>query len=105
MFRKQFYFVVSGLKIIGHGNPNNNLETLCISVPSYLEMIQNFIQPILLSSVSSRGTGTFIYRYYSHQASYSMDHRGSSPRVKKGSLSCSPLSSVKIWNVWTFTRA
>jgi hypothetical protein len=27
IFRKQFYFVVSGLKIIGHGNPDNNLET------------------------------------------------------------------------------
>jgi hypothetical protein len=26
----QFYFVVSGLKIIGHGNPDNNLESLCI---------------------------------------------------------------------------
>jgi hypothetical protein len=23
---KQFYFVVSGLKIIGHGNPDSNLE-------------------------------------------------------------------------------
>jgi hypothetical protein len=30
IFRKQFYFVVSGLKIIGHGNPDNNLETPCI---------------------------------------------------------------------------
>jgi hypothetical protein len=27
----QFYFVVSGLKIIGHGNPHNNLESLCFS--------------------------------------------------------------------------
>jgi hypothetical protein len=26
IFRKQFYFVVSGLKITGHGNPDNNLE-------------------------------------------------------------------------------
>jgi hypothetical protein len=25
-------FVVSGLKIIGHGNPDNNLESLCTSV-------------------------------------------------------------------------
>jgi len=30
IFRKQFYFVVSGLKIIGHGNPDNNLESSCI---------------------------------------------------------------------------
>jgi hypothetical protein len=30
IFRKQFYFVVSGLKIIGHGNPDNNLESPCI---------------------------------------------------------------------------
>jgi hypothetical protein len=28
-FRKQFYFVVSGLKIVGHGNPDNNLESSC----------------------------------------------------------------------------
>jgi hypothetical protein len=26
----QFYIVVTGLKIIGHGNPDNNLETHCI---------------------------------------------------------------------------
>jgi hypothetical protein len=25
------YFIVSGLKITGHGNSNNNLESLCIS--------------------------------------------------------------------------
>jgi hypothetical protein len=29
IFRKQLYFVPSGLKIIGHGNPDNNLESLC----------------------------------------------------------------------------
>jgi hypothetical protein len=29
IFHKQFYFVVSGLKIIGHGNPDKNLESLC----------------------------------------------------------------------------
>jgi hypothetical protein len=27
-----FYFVVSGLKIIVHGNPDNNLESNCIHV-------------------------------------------------------------------------
>jgi hypothetical protein len=27
----QFFFVVSGLKIIGHGNPDNNLESHCIT--------------------------------------------------------------------------
>jgi hypothetical protein len=36
MFRKQFYFVVSGLKIIGHGNPGNNLESLCTCRPGEL---------------------------------------------------------------------
>jgi hypothetical protein len=30
IFRKQFYFIVSCLKIIGHGNPDSNLESLCI---------------------------------------------------------------------------
>jgi hypothetical protein len=30
IFRKQFCFVVSGLKIMGHGNPDNNLELPCI---------------------------------------------------------------------------
>jgi hypothetical protein len=29
IFLKHFYFVISGLKIIGHGNPDNNLESLC----------------------------------------------------------------------------
>jgi hypothetical protein len=28
---QQFYFVVSGSKIIGHGNADNNLESLCIT--------------------------------------------------------------------------
>jgi hypothetical protein len=27
----QFYFVVSSLTIIGHGNPGNNLESRCTS--------------------------------------------------------------------------
>jgi hypothetical protein len=31
ILRKQFYFVFSGLKIIGHWNHDNNLESLCIS--------------------------------------------------------------------------
>jgi hypothetical protein len=31
IFRKQFYFVVTSLKIIGHGNPDNDSESLCIS--------------------------------------------------------------------------
>jgi hypothetical protein len=30
IFRKQFYFVVSGLKMIGHGIADNNLETAYI---------------------------------------------------------------------------
>jgi hypothetical protein len=29
VFRKQIYFVVSSLRIIGHGNPDNNLESHC----------------------------------------------------------------------------
>jgi hypothetical protein len=32
IFRKQFYFVISGLKIIGHGNHDNNLESHCIFI-------------------------------------------------------------------------
>jgi hypothetical protein len=31
IFHKQFYFVIFGLKTIGHGKPDNNLESLCIS--------------------------------------------------------------------------
>jgi hypothetical protein len=34
--RAQFYFVVSGLKIIGHRNPDNNLESHSISVATIL---------------------------------------------------------------------
>jgi hypothetical protein len=29
IFHKQIYFVVSGLKITGHGNSDNNLESYC----------------------------------------------------------------------------
>jgi hypothetical protein len=32
IFRKQFYFVVSGLKIIGHGNLDSNFESPCVSL-------------------------------------------------------------------------
>jgi hypothetical protein len=35
IFHKQFYFVTCGLKIIGHGNPDNNLESLCIYLVSF----------------------------------------------------------------------
>jgi hypothetical protein len=31
IFRKQFYLLASDLKIIGHGNPDNNLESPGIS--------------------------------------------------------------------------
>jgi hypothetical protein len=27
--RTRLYYVYSGLKIVGHGNPDNNLESLC----------------------------------------------------------------------------
>jgi hypothetical protein len=30
IFHKQLHFALSGLKIIFHGNPNNNLESPCI---------------------------------------------------------------------------
>jgi hypothetical protein len=30
IFRKQFYFVASGLKMMGLGNSDNNLETFCL---------------------------------------------------------------------------
>jgi hypothetical protein len=33
------YFVVSGLKITGHGNSDNNLELLCISI--YLSVLHS----------------------------------------------------------------
>jgi hypothetical protein len=31
IFRQQVYFILSDLKFIGHGNPDNNLESLCIT--------------------------------------------------------------------------
>jgi hypothetical protein len=36
MFRKQFYFVASGLKILGHGKPDSNLESSYISATFFL---------------------------------------------------------------------
>jgi hypothetical protein len=41
ILRKQIYFVVSGLKITGHGNPDNNLESHCIS--KYSEFLGPFL--------------------------------------------------------------
>jgi hypothetical protein len=35
IFRKQFYVFNSGLKIISHGNPDNNLESHCIFVKNF----------------------------------------------------------------------
>jgi hypothetical protein len=32
IFHTQFYFVVSGLKIIGHGNPDSDFESHCIRI-------------------------------------------------------------------------
>jgi hypothetical protein len=32
LIHKQFYFVTSNLKIIGHGNPDNNLESHFIKI-------------------------------------------------------------------------
>jgi hypothetical protein len=29
IFPKQLYFIFSGLKIVGHGNPDNNFESSC----------------------------------------------------------------------------
>jgi hypothetical protein len=40
IFHKQFYFVVSGLKIIGHGNPDNNLESPCILYVLFVCLLQ-----------------------------------------------------------------
>jgi hypothetical protein len=37
VFHKQFYFIVSGLKIIGWGNPDNNLDSLCIFFLKHLD--------------------------------------------------------------------
>jgi hypothetical protein len=31
---KQFHFILFGLKIIGHGNYDNHLESLCIIIVS-----------------------------------------------------------------------
>jgi hypothetical protein len=41
----QFYFVVSGLKILGHGNTENNLESHCtgyISCKGETDSVANF---------------------------------------------------------------
>jgi hypothetical protein len=32
---EEFYFVVFGVKIITHGNPDSNIESRCISLISY----------------------------------------------------------------------
>jgi hypothetical protein len=40
IFRKQFYFIVSGLNNLGHGNTDNNLESLSIFFPRYQ---QNYV--------------------------------------------------------------
>jgi hypothetical protein len=40
IYLKQFYFAVSGLKIIGHGNPDNNLESYILSCCCFVKHLQ-----------------------------------------------------------------
>jgi hypothetical protein len=42
IFRKKFYSIISGLKIIGHGNPDNNLESHYILELYQLAEVQQF---------------------------------------------------------------
>jgi hypothetical protein len=41
----KIYFVVNGLKIIDHGNLDNNLESLCINVVYSYEIVRH-VQPL-----------------------------------------------------------
>jgi hypothetical protein len=36
----QFYSLVFGLKIIGHGNPDNNLESHCTTTSNYRMQVE-----------------------------------------------------------------
>jgi hypothetical protein len=36
LHRAQFYYIISGLRIIGHGNTDNNLELHCIFKPIFV---------------------------------------------------------------------
>jgi hypothetical protein len=53
IFRKQFNFIFFGLKIIGHGNPDNNLGSACM-YENYTITIQflhyDMFQPIFLAN-------------------------------------------------------
>jgi hypothetical protein len=51
IFRKQFYFVVPGLKIIDYRNPNNNLESLCLSLNTPPVIPHLFIQRIPIQDI------------------------------------------------------
>jgi hypothetical protein len=53
-FVSSFYFAVSGLKIVGHGNADNNLESLCISDEERKNVYNSCIESIVLNSPPGR---------------------------------------------------
>jgi hypothetical protein len=55
IFWKQFYFVVSELKIIGHKNPDNNLESPCTSLSKQTDLIFLIMLPTAKIIVSACG--------------------------------------------------
>jgi hypothetical protein len=58
-FLKQFYCVASGLKIIGHRNPDDNLESPCkMKSPRtisrvYVELVSDVSETIVASIIRS----------------------------------------------------
>jgi hypothetical protein len=49
----QFYVIVFGLKIIGHGNPDNNLESHCITANSKEVLSDSSLRAILSHNATS----------------------------------------------------
>jgi hypothetical protein len=63
IFHKQFHFIASGLKIIRHGNLDNNLESLYISKLLCIEVLFTVLFPgFLLRSRFIASTDVVMYQ-------------------------------------------
>jgi hypothetical protein len=79
IFHKQFCFVVSGLKIIGHGNHDNNLELSCIT--HYVKRVDTV--PILFFVNINSAISRQIDTYFVTCSSLSIPFFGVKGREKK----------------------
>jgi hypothetical protein len=88
---QQFYFIISGLKIIGHGNPDNNSESPCISYRARFSLLR--IMTILTSVTRCSRKATRNHAYDPRgqtEQSVSCRYNFTSKRCQMGQANTSP---------------